>query len=178
MSLSTILNALSQVDATLSVCVAAVFVALTQGIGQRRALTRRRLMEAALSAILLWVLCVRYAITALAVVVDPVALLGPDVPSWGIGIFSAAAVVLAFIGWVTHRGSVGVRVSGTVVLAIAAVAEALLGLFAFSISTLARVDNGVGVLVAAAALVLAAFHWSHRTATPDPLGSNTRPLDY
>lgn len=179
MTFAAFLHALSQVDALIATAVAGTFVSLNEIAVRRRGVpSRQRLMEALLSATLLWVLCVRFAITAFAVLLAPEAILGPGVPSWGVLCWSGTCSALALVGWYAHRGSVPLRVTGAVVLALAAVVQAILSVFVLDVPVLAQLDNGLAIVVAAATLVFAAFHWTHRTATPNPLGGDSRPLDY
>lgn len=135
-------------------------------------------MEALLSAILLWVLAVRFGVTALAVALAPEAVLGPGVPAGGVWALAALCAVLCLVGIWSHRGAVAARISGAVTLFLAALAETWLSFALLDVSALARADTVLSCFVGAAALVLAAFHWTHRTSTPNPLGGHTRPLDY
>lgn len=177
--LASIFQPLSHVDATLSLVAAAIFVALTQFVRPRRGpVSRRRLMEAMLSALLLFTLAIRAAVFTVAVALTPAAVLGQDRGDLAAPLAAGLAAGLAVLGFAAYRGPVSLRVSGAAALFAAAVADAAASLFALDLPAVAQVDAAAGVAIASAAVILAAFHWTHRLAAPNPLGGDKRPLDY
>lgn len=179
MTLSWAISIASQFDALAALLVAAGFVAFMPPLLQRRRpLTRNRLMDAWLTAILFFVLGMRYLLLAISVAIAPAAVIGQPGPAWLVAVLAGTFAVLATLGILSHRGSVALRVTGAVTLALASIAELVLNVFVLSVPITTRLDTAASVLIAAAAVVLAAFHWTHRTATPNPLGGDTRPIDY
>ncbi|GAB5375599.1 MAG: hypothetical protein AcusKO_20610 [Acuticoccus sp.] len=119
----------------------------------------------------------RFAILCAVTVLFPSAMLigaGPALKP----MVAALYAIVAVIGFATHRGSVGARVLGAA--ALAAVVLIDLALYASVLQQSLRngLDQGLSLLFAVAACVCAAFFWTYRTAAPNPLGGDKRPLDY
>ncbi|WP_108662405.1 hypothetical protein [Acuticoccus kandeliae] len=146
---------------------------------RRRPITRTRVMDVALSAGLLVMMGVRYAFLAVMTAAMPAAVLGAWATPAAAGIAAALYALLALIGFVAYRGSVAWRVGGAVVFSAAALVELIVNTVVSHAGALRTMDTLLSVAIAAALMILAAFHWTHRTATPNPLGSSDgRPYDY
>lgn len=179
MDLISAISLAARYDAIIALVFAAAFVALMPPLlHRRRPPTMHRLMDAWLASILFFVLGMRFLVTAICVMLAPEAVLGQSGPPGLVATVTGVSAVLAAIGILSHRGSIGFRVFGAVTLAVATVAELLLDALVLAHPVGTWIDLIAAVALAAAALVLAAFHWSHRTATPNPLGGDSRPLDY
>ncbi|MEM0909141.1 MAG: hypothetical protein AAGJ94_17375 [Pseudomonadota bacterium] len=166
----------SQFDAVLSLALAAL-VALPALLRKRRPLTKSRAMDISLSALLFAVLGVRFAVLCGCVALYPEAALpgaGPGVVS----VLGALYATAALVGLATHRAGVMARVVGALVLGVVSLVEVIMSGFVLNASLAMRVDAVLALALAAAAGVFAAFFWTYRTATPNPLGSDKRPFDY
>jgi hypothetical protein len=172
-----ILSTLASLDALvfLPVALLAGVVALLR---RRRPLTRARLMEVALQTSLLVMMGLRYAVIAVLIMTVPTAVLGSDAPMALAGIAAGVCAAAAALGIIAHRGGVGLRVTGAVVFLVVALLEAAGSLLLVTVPLAARLDAGFGVLVAGGTCLLAAFYWTRRTASPNPLGPGGRPFDY
>ena len=165
-----------QVDAVVFVTITAI-VALASLLRKRRPVTKSRAMDIALSAVLFVFLGVRSAVLCALVVLFPTALLPGASPSIA-ATYGVLYAVAALVGVVTHRGSVGARVTGALMLAVVGIFETVGSAVLLDGSSPMVIDSAVAVAVAALAGVFAAFFWTYRTATPNPLGSDKRPFDY
>ncbi|MEO1102251.1 MAG: hypothetical protein AAFW98_00740, partial [Pseudomonadota bacterium] len=166
----------AQTDAIVLVSVTAV-VALIALTRKGRPITKSRTMDVVLSALLFVFLGVRYAILAVVVVLFPSAAVGQsgtDVASILAGLYAATA----FVGFLTYRGGVGARVAGATVLGVATLCELVASAVVLDVTVAGALDTVLSIAVAAGAGVLAAFFWTYRTATPNPLGADKRPFDY
>lgn len=174
--MATLAYLYAQVDAGALLAVATV-VGIIVMVRRRRPITKSRAFDVGLSSLLFVLLGVRYAIlTVLAVLTPQEALPGADSTTVTLlaGLFAAAAVV----GFVTHRGSVAARVFGACTLLVVSLVEAAASAFLLDAPLAMDADTVLSVAIAAASLVVAAYFWTHRTATPNPLGSGTRRFDY
>lgn len=157
-------------------------VALTAGIValwlRRRPLTRARAMEVALETSLLVMMGARYAVLAMVIAVAPASVLGPGAPALLPGLATGTLAVVAAIGIAAYRGGVGWRVTGAAVFLLMTLVEALGSALVLNVSLLQRFDTGLSVIIAGGTVLLAAFYWTRRTASPNPLGSDGRPFDY
>jgi hypothetical protein len=171
------LTALATVDAAVFLPVT-VIVAIVALWRRRRPVTRARAMEVALASILLVMMSARYAALAVATAAAPAAVLGPGVPTVAQGLTAGVFAAVALLGLVAYRGGVGWRVAGALVFAAIAVAETVANGLILEASLATRADTALSVLLAGATVILAAFYWTRRTATPDPLGPRGRPFDY
>ncbi|WMS41119.1 hypothetical protein RDV64_13615 [Acuticoccus sp. MNP-M23] len=166
----------AQVDAGALLTVAAI-VATVGMLRRRRPFTRSRALDVGLSSLLFVLLGVRYAILAVLAVLTPKeALPGADITTVVLlaSLFGAASVV----GFITHRGSVPSRVFGASTLLMVSLVEAAASAFLLDAPLAMDADTALSVVIAAAGLVAAAFFWTHRTATPNPLGSGNSRFDY
>mgnify|MGYP001795707701 CR=1 FL=1 len=93
-------------------------------------------------------------------------------------VFTAIYGVAAAGGFLTHRGAGGWRAVGAVTLVAVAVADAAADAALLNTTVGGNLDTALGVAAAIGACVLAGYFWTHRTATPNPLGSDRRPFDY
>lgn len=158
--------------------VIALALTLVTLVRRRRPVTQSRVMDVSLSSILFSMVGLRYAVLAVVALAAPVRLFGVAAePSLVVPAATLYAVVAA-IGIAAHRGSVGWRLVGSLVFALVATIDLVMTLFL--LPTTGADDLGAGLAFASAvlALVLAAFHWTNRTATPNPLASRERQLDY
>jgi len=166
----------AQADA-LALGTVAALVAIVALFRKRRPVTRSRVMDVGLSALLFVFMGVRYAILAALVAIVPSAVLpgaGAGLASLFAGIYAAAAVV----GLATYRGGVGARAAGAGALGAVAIVETVAVAAFFDTTVAVHADTVLSLAIAAAAGIFAAFFWSYRTATPKPLGSDKRPFDY
>lgn len=164
-----------QVDAVVFATITAI-VALLSLTRKRRPVTKSRAMDVALSAVLFVFLGVRSGLLCVLILLFPTAMVpgsGLSLASISVALYALAAVV----GIVTHRGAVPARVAGALILAVVAIFETVNAIFVIG-GAGAILDALVSVAVAAVASVFAAFFWTYRTATPNPLGSDKRPFDY
>ena len=176
--LSEIVGAFAEVDAALFALVAVVLgvLAFTR---KRRPFAMSRAMDVAISTVLFIMLGIRYVVLAALTLVFPAQIVGsaagPTLPI----IIAACYAVAGAIGLATHRlAEVRARVLGTLVLVLVTVLEALAGTFMLHRGVVEQLDTLLSVLIAVGACVCAAFFWTYRTAVPDPLGGDKRPLDY
>jgi len=171
------LAALAAIDTVvfLPIALAAGLVALWL---RRRPVTRARVMEVALGSSLLVMMGARYAVLALAIATSPTAVLGPDAPALLPGIATGVCAVVAAIGLAAYRGGVGWRIAGAAVFLVVTLVEALGNAIVLDVPPVQRFDTGLSVIVAGGTVLLAAFYWTRRTASPNPLGSDSRPFDY
>ncbi len=174
--MATLAYLYAQVDAgallTVTLIVGIIFM-----VRRRRPITRSRALDVGLSSLLFVLLGVRYAILAVLVILMPQeALPGADGTTAALmaGLFATASAV----GFITHRGSVAARVFGACTLLVVSLVEAAEIAFLIDAPAAMDVDTALSVVLAAASLVVAAYFWTHRTATPNPLGSGTRRFDY
>lgn len=176
MNVAVVLAGLSHADALLALpFVAAVAaVALRR---RRRPLTRQRITDVALASTLLVFLAIRYGVLAAIVLAAPRAVLGPSpegFPAAVVGVY-----LLAFAaGLFSWHGGVGRKVLGAMALAVVTLFEVGANLLVLEPSPLTQLDTSVAVAVAVAVLVMTAFHWTRRTATPNPLGGKGPPFSY
>lgn len=157
------------------------FAAAVAGVAlwrRRRPWTRQRITDVTLAAVLLVMLAIRYGVLAAIVLAAPGRVLGPDVPDGVAGAVFAVYVGAFAVGMFAWRGSVGRKILGALVMAGVAVFEAIGNALVFDVDTLGELDTGVSIAVALAALVMTAFHWTRRTATPNPLGGKGPPFSY
>ncbi|MCF3932333.1 hypothetical protein L1787_02755 [Acuticoccus sp. M5D2P5] len=145
---------------------------------RRRPFTRARVMDVALSVGLLVMMGARYAFLAVMTVMMPAAVLGGEATPAAAGIATALYALVALIGFLAYRGGVGWRVGGTLVFAVATLTETVMNAAFIGAGAMRTFDTLLSVAIAAAMMILAAFHWTYRTATPNPLGSTGRPYDY
>lgn len=161
-----------------------IFLGLAIAVGyiaharRRRPFAMSRAMDVALSTILFIMLGVRYAVLAVLTLAFPHSMMvgaGPALTP----VFAALEAAAAAVGFGTHRaGSVGARVLGAAALALITTLDAVVATFFLEQTVAGRLDTALSVAIAAGACVCAAYFWTYRTAIPDPLGSNRRPLDY
>ncbi|MBJ3775354.1 hypothetical protein [Acuticoccus mangrovi] len=177
MSVPSPLYTVALADALLFVPFAVLLGGLTVW-RRRRPATTSRVMEIALGTILFVMVGLRYAAMALLALVSPAAIFGADASLTQRIAFAALFVAVAVVGIVSHRGSVGWRFAGALVYAAAALLEAAASLFVWEVSQTALIDTVFTVLLAGVTIILAAFYWTRRTATPNPLGGDGRPFDY
>lgn len=173
----TILTDLATIDATLFLPLT-VLVAVLALWRRRRPVTRPRVMEVALASLFIVMVAGRYAFLAVVTAAAPSAVLGPGVPAVGAGLASGLFAATALLGLVAYLGGVGWRVAGALVFTAATIVEALAHGLVLQTPLAAQLDTGLSVLVAGATVVLAAFYWTRRTATPNPLRPGGRPFDY
>ena len=77
-----------------------------------------------------------------------------------------------------YRGGVRWRIAGAAVFLVVTLVEALGNAIVLDVPPVQRFDTGLSVIVAGGTVLLAAFYWTRRTASPNPLGSDSRPFDY
>ena len=168
---------LGATDATLF--TAATLVVAAIGLWRNgRPRTKTRLMDAALTTLLLVFVGIRYAVLGALVLIAPTALVAAHPGPIGVALLAGLYLAVAAFGLAAYRGPVGWRVAGALIFAAMSLAEGLASLFLVDAPLVMRLDTGLAIAIACGALVLAAFHWSHRTATPNPLGGDARPFDY
>lgn len=177
-TLSELVGVFAEVDAAVFALVAIVLgvLAFTR---KRRPFALSRAMDVAVSTVLFIMLGIRYAVLAVLTLLFPLQMVGgaagPTLPT----IIAACYAVAGVIGLATHRlAEVRARVIGTVVLVLVTLLEALAGTFMLHSSVVRHLDTLLSLLIAVGACVCAAFFWTYRTAVPDPLGGDKRPLDY
>lgn len=150
-----------------------IFIVLAK---RQRPLTRQRVMDVGLSAILFVAMGVRFFFLAGAILLFPTAVLGgASINMW---LAVGACLVAGLVGIITHRGHTPRRAFGAFSFAAANLTEAVIALFVVSAPAGLVLDTLAGVVLAAATLVMAAFVWSHRAATPNPLDPIEKPFDY
>jgi len=145
---------------------------------RRRPFTRPRLMEVALETSLLVMMAARYAVLAVALAAAPALVLGPDAPSILPGVAAGVCLLATAMGLAAVRGGAAWRMAAGVVFLLVTLTEALGNALVLDVSLVQRFDTGLSVLIAGGTVVLAAFYWTRRTASPNPLGSDGRPFDY
>lgn len=157
---------------------AAVALALLALARRRRPVTQSRVMDVALSALLFSMVGLRYSALAAVALVDPARLFGTaSDPSLAVPAATLYAVAAA-AGFAAHRASVGWRLAGAAVFAIVAIIDLVMTVAVLPLGPADDIGAAIAFAAAAVAVVLAAFHWTHRTATPNPLASRERRLDY
>ncbi len=165
---------------------AAVFGLIALGVGlmaftrKQRPFALSRAMDVAISTMLFIMLGLRYGVLAVLTLIFPQAVLGDGMASAALpSIIAACYAVGAVVGLATHRlGEVRARVIGAVVLLALTVLEAIAATFVLDRSVLTQLDTLLSVVLALGTCVCAAYFWTYRTAVPDPLGGDKRPLDY
>jgi hypothetical protein len=171
-----VLAGLAHIDAFVAApfAVAVAAIALWR---RRRPLTRQRITDVALSSILLVMLSIRYGVLAAVTLAAPARVLG-DV-SEGFAALVVGIDVAAFaMGLFAWQGSVGRKVAGALTMTAVALFEIACNLFVLDVGVVAALDTGFSAAVALAVLVMTAFHWTRRTATPNPLGGKDPPFSY
>lgn len=145
---------------------------------RRRPVTQSRVMDVALSAILFAMVGLRYGALAIVALTAPAQIFGAAndpalvVPAATIYAIAAAA------GLAAHRASVGWRLIGAAMFAGVALVDVVMTAFVLPATTADIFGASLAFATAMAAVVLAVFHWTHRTATPNPLASREQRLDY
>jgi hypothetical protein len=168
---------LGQANAAIFLVIAAALVALML-VRRRRPVTQSRVMDVALSAILFAMVGLRYAALAAVALIAPAYLFGTAsdtslvVPAVTLYAIAAAAGIAA------HRASVGWRLLGAALFGVVATVDLVMMAFVLPVPSADVLGAALAAATAVAALVLAAFHWTHRTATPNPLASREQRLDY
>ncbi|MEM7693457.1 MAG: hypothetical protein AAF318_03340 [Pseudomonadota bacterium] len=142
-----------------------------------RPLTRSRAFDVGLSSILFIFLGIRGLCLAATCAIDP-ALVVPGASMAVAAALTGLYVAAGLLGLITHRGRVGWRVLGTFALAVVAVVEIVANATVLAVPPLAVADTFVSLAMTAIAIICTAFFWNYRTATPKPLGSDTKPFDY
>lgn len=171
------LAALARIDATVAITVTALFAAIELW-RRRRPLTSRRVMDVALPAILLVMLGLRYTALAAVTLAAPQQVLGAGTSEGLAGVFVGAYLAAGLVGLVTWRGRIAWKVAGAVTLASVAIFDLATEMFLLDASAATLVDTALGGAVALATIMLAAFYWTHRSATPNPLGGKGPPFSY
>lgn len=156
----------------------AVLVAAVALWRRRRPLTAQRVADVTLSSVLLVMLAIRYGLLAAVTLASPREVLGPGTSEALAGAVVAVELVAFAAGVFAWQGGVGRKVLGALVMAVVALLEVGVDLFVLDVDVLWALDTGVSVSIAAAVLVMTAFHWSRRTATPNPLGGKGPPFSY
>jgi len=145
---------------------------------RRRPVTRARVMEVALETSLLVMMGARYAFIAIALAAAPAAVIGPGAPGLLPGIAAGVCLLATAMGLAAVRGGVGWRFAAALIFLAITLMEAAGNALVLDVSLFQMADTGLSVLIAGGTVVLAAFYWTRRTTSPNPLGSDGRPFDY
>lgn len=168
---------LGQANAVVFLAIAFVLALLALS-RRRRPVTQSRVMDVSLSAILFAMVGLRYGTLATLALMAPSRLFGAaSDPSLAVPAATIYAIAAA-AGFAAHRASVGWRLLGAAVFGTVALIDAVMTAFILPATSADLVGAGVALLTALITVVLAAFHWTHRTATPNPLASREQRLDY
>lgn len=157
--------------------IAALIVGALALSRRRRPLSMSRTMDVALSTILFVILGVRYAILCAVTLLFPTVMLvgaGPALKP----VIAALYAIAAVIGFATHRGSIPARALGAATLTVVTLVDLVLFTFVLQETAMRTADMALALLLAIAASISAALFWTYRTAAPNPLGGDKRPLDY
>ncbi|MEM8551581.1 MAG: hypothetical protein AAGF45_04320 [Pseudomonadota bacterium] len=174
--ISDLAPVLAKTDALVFAAIASV-VALAALNRKGRPVTRSRTFDVGLSALLFVALGVRFAILAFLALSVPSAVLPGATPT-AVSAFASICGVCAVLGFVSHRGSLGLRVAGACAFALASVIEVTFRAAYAPTTVITVVDAIASIALAAATGLIAAYFWIYRTATPSPLGRDKRPFDY
>lgn len=177
MTAHPLLAALAAVDTMVFLPIALAVGAVALWL-RRRPLTRARAMEVGLETSLLVMMGGRYAFIAVALAADPATVVGPEAPALLPGIAAGVCLLAAAMGLAAVRGGVGWRFAAALIFLAVTLTEAVGNTLILNVPLLQSADTGLSVLIAGGTVVLAAFYWTRRTASPNPLGSDGRPFDY